>query len=500
MSKPAPAPESADTSPRAAKEAKLAALKAAGIEPYPHKYDRSHQAQELQDKYKDLASGTETQDAVAVAGRIMSVRNSGMFVDLQDASGKIQVFCHKDSMNAEELIMLDYLDIGDIIGARGTIRRTPRGELSVRAAQIVMLAKSLEPLPEKYHGLTDIEQRYRHRYVDLIMSDESRDRLRKRSHIVRLIRDYMDDSGALEVETPILHSIMGGASAKPFVTHYNVMESDFYLRVAPELFLKRLVVGGFADSVYEIGRSFRNEGLSIKHNPEFTSIEGYHAYKDYNDIMDLVEDLVRTVVTKVNGSAVVKYKDQEIDFGQKWRRVGMIDLIREATGVDFLDLKDAAAAHEAAKKIGVAVDPKAGWGGVVQAVFDEKIEHTLIQPTHVKDVPLEVSPLAKVHRTEPRLVERFESFVNGWEIINAFTELNDPAIQYQRFSMQVDAREAGDEEAHMLDDDYVHALEYGLPPTGGWGMGIDRLTMLLTDAGSIRDVICFPTLRPKKTD
>lgn len=493
---PAPVTDSNDI--RRAKETKLANLIAAGHEAYPHVFPRTHHAQWLQDHYKDLAAGTETQDQVAVAGRIMSMRNNGLFIDLQDASGKIQIFCHKDTMSTDMLTRLDHLDLGDVIGAFGTIRRTPRGELSVRATEIRMLAKSLQPMPEKYHGLNDIEQRYRQRYVDLIVNEESRTTLRTRSKIVSFIRRYMDDMGAIEVETPMLHSIMGGASAKPFVTKHNALDADFYLRVAPELFLKRLIVGGLADAVYEIGRNFRNEGLSIKHNPEFTSIEAYHAYKDYNDIMDLVEDLVQKLVIELHGTTKVKFGDREIDFASPWPRKGMVELVQEATGIDFLSFPDAASARDAAQKLKIHTDPKANWGQIVEAVFAEKVEHTLINPVHVKDLPLDISPLAKTHRANPRLVERFETYVNGWELANAFTELNDPAIQRERFEGQVAAREAGDEEAQMLDEDFITALEFGLPPTGGWAIGIDRLTMLLTNSQSIRDVIAFPTLRPKK--
>lgn len=483
--------------PRQSKRLKLEAMREAGLEPYPYTFDRTHMAKQLQDKYKDLESGVETGDKVAVAGRIMAIRNSGMFIDLHDPSGKIQVFCHKDFMSASEMEKLKFLDIGDIIGARGEIRRTPRGELSVKTNELVMLTKSLLPLPEKYHGLSDIEQRYRQRYLDLIMNEQSRETLRKRSKIVSFIRRYMEGKGALEVETPILHSIMGGASAKPFVTHHNALDSDFYLRVAPELFLKRLIVGGFADSVFEIGRSFRNEGISPRHNPEFTSIEGYHAYTDYNDMMDLVEDLITSTVQEVCGSLEVDYGDYKINFAKPWPRKSKAELVREETGVDFLSISDAAGAHEAAKKIGVHVDPKAKWGEVLEAIFEEKVEEKLIQPVHVTDFPLEISPLAKTHRSDPRLVERFETFINTWEIVNAFTELNDPDVQRERFNEQAKAREAGDEEAQMLDEDFVNALEYGMPPCGGWGMGIDRLAMLLTGSANIRDVICFPTLRPK---
>ncbi len=484
--------------PQEAKEAKLQGLIKAGINPYPHVYDRTHQAGELQDKYKDLDNGAETEDTVRVAGRIMAMRNNGMFIDLQDASGKIQVFCHKDSMSEEEIATLDYFDIGDIIGAEGTIRRTPRGELSIRTKKVTMLTKSLQPLPEKYHGLSDVEQRYRQRYLDLIMNDESRTTLRTRSKIVSFIRNYMDSMGAIEVETPVLQSIMGGASAKPFVTHHNALGEDFYLRIATELPLKRLIVGGLSDAVYEIGRIFRNEGISIKHNPEFTSIEAYHAFTDYNDIMDLIEDLVCQCVEHIHRSLVIPFEDKTIDFTRPWRRVSMIDAIKEQTGVDFLAFETAREALDAAFKLGVKADPKSNWGQIVEAMFDEKVEKMLVNPTHITDHPMDISPLAKVHRNNPRLVERFESFCNGWEIANAFTELNDPKIQRLRFEEQVAQREAGDEEAQMMDDDFVTALEYGLPPCGGWGMGIDRLAMLLTNSQNIREVIAFPTLKPVK--
>ncbi|HPF78211.1 MAG TPA: lysine--tRNA ligase [Alphaproteobacteria bacterium] len=486
------------TDPRQAKEHKLLELKKKGIEPYPPKFHRTHKAEEIQEKYAGLENGEETQDVVHVAGRIMAIRNNGMFIDLMDASGKVQIFCHKDSMDEEALANLKLYDIGDIIGAIGTMRRTPRGELSVRCTETIMLTKSLLPLPEKHHGLSDIEQRYRQRYLDLIMNEESRETLRMRSKIVSFIRQYMDGLGAIEVETPIFHSIMGGASAKPFTTHHNALDADFYLRVATELPLKRLIVGGLADAVYEIGRCFRNEGISIKHNPEFTSIEAYHSYMDFFDIMDLIEDMVQKAVTHIHGSTKVQFEDKEIDFAGPWQRKSMCDLVQEKTGIDFLAIETAAEAIEAAKSVGVHVDAKSNWGQVVAEVFDEKVEASLIQPIHVTDLPLDISPLAKVHRDNPRLVERFETFINGWEIANAFSELNDPKIQLERFEEQVNQREAGDEEAQMLDDDFVAALEVGLPPTGGWGLGIDRFVMLLTNSSNIRDVICFPTLKPKK--
>ena len=486
------------TNPREAREQKLAAMRERGIEPYPHSFNRSHQAQALQDKYAALENGVETEDKVAVAGRVMAMRNNGMFLDLMDASGKIQVFCHKDTLNADELSKLELYDIGDIVGAHGTIRRTPRGELSVRAASTEILCKSMLPLPEKYHGLTDVEQRYRQRYLDLIMNEESRETLRKRSKIVSFIRRHMESLGAIEVETPIFNAILGGANARPFTTHHNALDADFYLRIATELPLKRLIVGGLADAVFEIGRLFRNEGISIKHNPEFTTIEGYHSYMDYNDIMDLMENMVRQCCLEINGTTQIQMGDNVIDFGPKWARRSMIDLVKDATGIDFLSFDDEKSAREAAKKLGVHPAAFANWGDIVASVFDEKVEHTLIQPIHVTDTPMDISPLAKVHRSNPRLVERFESYVNGWELINAFSELNDPKIQMQRFEEQVAQKEKGNTETQMVDDDYVTALEYGLPPTGGFGMGIDRLAMLLTGSHNIRDVIAFPTLKPKK--
>lgn len=486
---------------RESKQIKLKALIDAGMEAYPHKFERKDMAGDVQDKYADLEDGGETEDLVTVAGRIYAMRNNGMFIDLRDTSGKIQIFCHKDRSPEDELKKLDFFDIGDIIGVTGKIRRTPRGELSISAQELTMLTKSLLPLPDKYHGVTDIELRYRQRYLDLIMNEDSRDVLRARSKIISYIRRYMEDMGALEVETPMLHGILGGASAKPFVTHHNALDADFYLRVAPELHLKRLIVGGLADAVFEINRCFRNEGISIKHNPEFTSIEGYHAYKDYFDIMDLIEELVCGIVQELHGSLKIKFGEEgsarEIDFTRPWKRASMVDLIKDKTGVDFLSFDSAREALDAATEIGMKVDPKSNWGQIVEAVFDEKVEDTLVNPTHVMDHPLDISPLAKTHRKNDRLVERFETFCNGWEIANAFTELNDPKIQRLRFEEQVAAREAGDEEAQMLDEDYVEALSYGLPPCGGWGMGLDRLTMILTNSSNIRDVICFPTLKPK---
>lgn len=486
------------TDPEQAKIHKRNSLENAGYPAYPHDFERTHLAAFLQENYHELESGAETEDQVAVAGRVMSIRNNGMFIDLRDTSGHIQIFCHKDSMPQEELDKLQFMDIGDIINSCGTIRRTPRGELSVRCTKINMLAKSTLPLPEKHHGLSDIEARYRQRYIDLIMNEDSLQVLRTRSRIISYIRHYMEEKiGAIEVETPILQPIMGGATAKPFVTHHNALDSNFYLRVATELHLKRLVIGGFADDVFEIGRIFRNEGVSVKHNPEFTSIEGYHAYTDYTDMMELIENIVCGLVEDIHGAKEVMFGDHVINFATPWKRLPMLEAIQQETGIDFLALQSAEEAQKVVSEKGLKIDPQLNWGQIVEETFSEFVEPKLIQPVHVTDFPMDISPLAKTHREDPRLVERFESYVNGWEIANAFTELNDPEVQRERFELQMSQREAGNEEAQMLDEDYITALRYGLPPTGGWGMGIDRLVMLMTNSPNIRDVICFPTLKPK---
>jgi lysyl-tRNA synthetase, class II len=434
---------------------------------------------------------------VRVAGRIRAMRNSGMFIDLHDASGKIQVFCHRDLLSPEGLAMVRLLDIGDLVGVEGVIRRTPRGELTVNASSITVLAKALRPLPEKYHGLADIELRYRQRYLDLIMNPQSRDTLRRRSRVVAAMRSYLTERGYIEVETPMLHTIPGGASAKPFVTHHNALDIDLYLRIAPELHLKRLLVGGLADKLFEINRCFRNEGLSPRHNPEFTTLELYEAYVDYTAMMQLTEELVTTVAAAVLGTLRVEYGGTEIDLSPPWPRRSMAELVHTATGVDFLAYESATVAREAAADLGAALTGRENWGQALEAAFAARVEDTLIQPIHVTGFPRDISPLAKADRNDPRLVERFETYIYGWEIANAFSELNDPEDQRDRFAAQMRARAAGDEEAQPLDEDYVTALEYGLPPCGGLGLGIDRLVMLLSDSPSIRDVIAFPTLRPR---
>jgi len=487
----------ADDPLRAVRLAKLDGLKALGIDPYPYAFARTDEAGELERRHAGLAAGAETPERVRVAGRIRAIRNSGMFIDLHDASGKIQVFCHRDFLDPDGLAAVRLLDIGDVIGVEGLVRRTPRGELTVNAGAVTILAKTLRPLPEKYHGLADVELRYRQRYLDLIMNAESRDTLRRRSQIVAALRRHLVERGYLEVETPMLHAIPGGASAKPFVTHHNALDIDLYLRIAPELHLKRLVVGGLADKVFEINRCFRNEGLSPRHNPEFTLLELYEAYVDYTAMMRLAEELITGAAESVLGGLRVGYGGTEIDLSAPWPRRGMAELVETATGTDFLALDNAEDARRAASALGVPLAGNENWGQAIEAVFAARVEDTLIAPIHVTGFPRDISPLAKADRTDPRLAERFETYIYGWEVANAFSELTDPQDQRARFEAQMQAREAGDEEAQPLDEDYITALEYGLPPCGGLGIGIDRLVMLLTDSPSIRDVIGFPTLRPR---
>lgn len=477
--------------------ANLESWKEAGKEPYANKVKVTHHAGELQDKYADIEAGHETGDEVTVAGRIMSVRNNGMFIDLQDHTGKIQIFSHKQSLSPDYMETLKLYDLGDIITVTGKVRRTPRDELTINSEHIQLLSKSLQPLPEKHHGMTDVELRYRKRHIDLSDNEISRDVFIKRSKIITAIRQTMLDEDFLEVETPMMHPIPGGAVAKPFITHHNALDQDLYLRIAPELYLKRLIVGGISDKIFEIGRCFRNEGLSPKHNPEFTSIEVYQAHADYEDMMDLTEKTVQAAVRAVHdGSTKVTFKEQEIDFGGNWPRKSMTELVKDKTGVDFLEITDASEAIKKGRALGLDVPDGSNWGQVVAIAFDEKVESTLIQPIHVTDLPLDISPLAKAKPDNPLLTERFESFVNGWEIANAFSELNDPFDQYRRFKAQSEQKDAGDDEAHHFDEDFIETLEFGMPPTGGLGIGLDRLVMLLTDSHNIRDVIAFPTMRP----
>ena len=477
---------------------KVKALRQEGTEPYAYSWKVSHELAALQKKYEALPVETVTQDQVSVAGRIMAIRNSGMFIVLQDSSAQIQIFSHKNMLSDTQLHSIKELDLGDWIGVTGVIRRTPRGELTINAHDVTLLSKALQTLPDKYHGLTDVETRYRQRYLDLIVNKESRDRLKLRSQALFVLRELLAEKGFLEVETPMLHTIAGGAAAKPFTTHHNALDLAMYLRIAPELHLKRLIIGGLSEKVFEINRCFRNEGLSPRHNPEFTTLELYQAFADYQDMMDITEFLVSQLALKLTGGDSVVYGDKTLHFEAGWRRASMADLVKEATGIDFMTLATDADARKSVAAFGLAVAETETWGTLLARVFEEKVEETLIQPTHVTEFPLDISPLAKRHRKDNRLTERFETYVNGWEIANAFSELTDPIDQHQRFLTQVENKSAGDEEAHPMDDDFIKALEYGMPPTGGLGIGFDRLIMLLTNAKSIRDVIAFPTMKPIK--
>lgn len=462
------------------------------------KFDVTARAAELQEKYKDLPDGEKTEDTVSVAGRIMAIRNDGMFIVLQDPSASIQIFHYLKELPDDTKARLKRLDLGDIIGVTGIVRRTPRGELTINGSEFMLLTKCLDPLPEKYHGMTDPETRVRERHKDISANEDVRKRLLARSRIIHAIRDVFDERGFIEVDTPSLHPIAGGAEAKPFVTHHNTLDMELFLRIAPELYLKRLIISGLAERVYEIGKNFRNEGISPKHNPEFTMVECYQAYADYADMIDLLEDIVTKAVarTSPDGGLKVSFGDKEIDFTAPWPRKTMAALVHEKTGIDFLAFEDAASAIKAARGLGLDIADDLNWGQVLAEVFEEKVEDTLIQPIHVVGIPTDISPLAKPSPDNPRVADRFESFVNGWEIANAFSELNDPFIQSENFAEQMRRRAAGDEEAALPDESYVLALEYGLPPTGGMGIGVDRLTMLLTNAQHIREVIAFPTVRP----
>ena len=473
---------------------KLDKLREEGKDPYKiTKFNRTHTSKEIKDNYDEL----EGKD-VTIAGRIMAKRIMGKasFCHIQDSEGKIQSYVSINELGEESYKAFKEDDIGDIIGITGFVFKTRTGEISIHAKEVTLLSKSLRPLPEKFHGLKDTDLRYRQRYVDLIVNPEVKDTFIKRTEILKEMRRILDEKKYTEVETPILNTIPGGAAARPFITHHNSLDIDMYLRIATELYLKRLIVGGF-DRVYEIGRIFRNEGMDIKHNPEFTTIELYQAYANLDDMMNLTEELVSKIAEKVLGTTKITYQGQEIDLTPSWKRVTMIDAIKEVTGVDFNTISTDEEAQEAAKKAGVPVDPiKTTRGDIIAAFFDEKVEETLIQPTFIYEYPIENSPLAKKLENDERMTQRFELFIGGREYANAFSELNDPIDQYERFLAQVKQREAGDDEANMMDTDFVTALEYGMPPTGGMGMGIDRLVMLLTDEASIRDVLLFPTMKP----
>ena len=473
---------------------KLAALRAEGRDPFQQtRFDVSHHAQDIKDHFDEL-EGTE----VTVGGRLMSKRGMGKvsFCDLQDKSGRIQIYARKDEMDEEEYNRFKKYDIGDIVGVRGEVFRTQRGEMSVRAKEITLLSKSLRPLPEKFHGLQDKELRYRQRYVDLIVNPESKRNFEIRSKFVAFLRRYLDGLGFMEVETPVLSPIAGGANARPFITHHNTLDIDMYMRIATELHLKRLIVGGL-ERVYEVGRIFRNEGMDTKHNPEFTTCELYQAFTNLDGMMDILEGILAGAAKEILGTYRLQWLGHDIDLTPSWKRVTMADAVKEVTGADFMAIEgDNDAAVALAKSVGVDMDGvDKTWGNALYETFDQKVEETLIQPTFITMYPVEVSPLAKRSPSDPHLTERYEMFVCGCEMGNAFTELNDPMDQYERFKAQVEKRANGDDEAEMMDEDYVMALEYGLPPTGGLGFGIDRCAMMLCGTDSIRDVILFPTMK-----
>ncbi|MFR9087058.1 MAG: lysine--tRNA ligase [Oscillospiraceae bacterium] len=474
---------------------KLAALQEAGMNPFEiTRYDVTHHAQEVKDQFDQLEGQT-----VSLAGRLMSKRGMGKvsFCDLKDKSGRIQIYARKDEMDEEAYDRFRKYDIGDIVGVKGDVFRTQKGEMSIRAHEITLLSKSLQPLPEKFHGLTDKELRYRQRYVDLIMNPESQRNFEIRSKFVAYLRRYLDNMGFMEVETPVLSPIAGGANARPFITHHNAQDIDMYMRIATELHLKRLIVGGL-ERVYEVGRIFRNEGMDTKHNPEFTTCELYQAYTNLDGMMDILEGILTGAAKEILGTYHIQWLGHDVDLTPSWKRITMADAVQNVTGADFMAIEgDDDAAVELAKSVGVDMEGVARkWGNALYETFDQKVEETLIQPTFITMYPVEVSPLAKRSPEDPHLTERYEMFVCGCEMGNAFSELNDPIDQYQRFKAQAEKRANGDEEADMMDEDFVLALEYGMPPTGGLGFGIDRCAMMLCGTDSIRDVILFPTMKP----
>ncbi|MEI6603157.1 MAG: lysine--tRNA ligase [Clostridia bacterium] len=479
---------------RQIRRAKLASLQAEGNNPFAQvKFEMTHSTAEILEQFETLEGQT-----VSIAGRIMSMRDMGKasFCHLQDREGQLQLYVKIDEIGELEYENFKKLDLGDIIGIAGEVFRTRRGEISVKVAHYILLAKSLQPLPEKFHGLKDMDIRYRQRYLDMIVNPEVKNNFIIRSKIIKAIRKFMDDRGFLEVETPLLNTKQGGAAAKPFTTHHNALDLDLFMRIAPELYLKRLIVGGL-ERVYEMGKNFRNEGISIKHNPEFTMMEVYQAYTDYQGMMELTETLISTVAQEVLGTTKVMYQGVEIELAPPWARISMNDAVKQYAGIDFSTFDSNEAALDAVKAKGVKVEGKPSKGELLNILFEEFAEDHLIQPTFVYDYPVEVSPLAKRRADNPDMTERFEVFTVIGEMGNAFSELNDPIDQMGRFAEQVKKREAGDDEAAEMDEDYIDALEIGLPPTGGLGIGIDRLVMLLTDSYSIRDVILFPTMKPK---
>ncbi|MFQ6617270.1 MAG: lysine--tRNA ligase [Fidelibacterota bacterium] len=485
---------------------KLKEIRGMGLNPFPYKFNRTHSNLQIKKDFHDLKEGHVP---VSVAGRITSIRIMGRasFANIQDSSDKIQIYIKSDDVGEQLYNLFKLLDIGDIIGVKGTVFQTRTGEITVKADRLVLLSKNLRPLPvvkekmesgEKvvYDQFSDVEQRYRQRYVDLIVNSETREIFVKRSRIISRLRKFLDDRGFLEVETPILQPVYGGATARPFVTHHNTLDMDLYLRIANELYLKRLIIGGY-ERVYEFSKDFRNEGMDRLHNPEFTMLELYAAYWDYNDLMDFVEEMIGALVKDINGSVRVSYQGHEIDFSSPWPRIEFFEILERTLGYDISE-KSEDELRSIAGGLGVKIDLSFGRGKIIDKIFSEKVEPALIQPTFIKDYPLEISPLAKRHRNNPTLAERFEPFIAGSEIGNAFSELNDPLDQRERFAMQAELRKKGDDEALVMDEDFLMALEYGMPPTAGLGVGIDRLVMILTDSSSIRDVIFFPQMRPRE--
>ena len=474
---------------------KLAELQEAGNDPFAiTKYTVTHHSTEIKDNFDTLE-----EQPVSVAGRLMSKRGMGkvVFADLQDGEGRIQLFVKIDEVGEDVLAAFKKYDIGDIVGVDGVVFRTKMGEISIRAKSITLLSKSLRPLPEKFHGLTDLETRYRQRYVDLMVNPEVKRNFIIRSKFIQFMRKYLDNMNYIEVETPVLNTIAGGAAARPFITHHNTLDIDMYMRIATELPLKRLIVGGM-ERVYEIGRIFRNEGMDPKHNPEFTTVELYQSYADFHDMMDIAEGIISGAAKEILGTYEVEWMGEKIDLTPGWRRLSMVDAVKEYAGIDFNAITDDAEAVAAVEAIGVELADAAErtWGNALYACFDQRVEEKLIQPTFITMYPVEVSPLTKRSPEDPRLTERFELFVCHSELANAYSELNDPIDQRQRFQKQVEQRERGDDETEMMDEDFLTALEYGMPPTGGMGMGIDRCVMLLTGNETIREVILFPTMKP----
>ncbi|MFS0638460.1 lysine--tRNA ligase [Mesobacillus foraminis] len=477
---------------------KMNALREKGLDPFGKRFERTHDTEQLVREFGELEKEElEAKNVVVkIAGRIMTKRGKGKagFAHVKDLTGQLQIYVRQDAVGEEQYGVFNESDLGDLVGVEGTLFKTKVGELSVKVSDFVFLTKALRPLPDKFHGLKDVEQRYRQRYLDLITSDESKETFINRSRIIQSMRRYLDDHGYLEVETPMMHSIAGGASARPFITHHNALDMTLYMRIAIELHLKRLIVGGL-EKVYEIGRVFRNEGVSTRHNPEFTMIELYEAYADYRDIMSLTENLIAHIAQEVLGTTTVQYGDYEVDLKPEWKRLHMVDAIKEYTGVDFWREMSTEEAQKLAKEHGVEITNHMQYGHIVNEFFEQKVEEKLIQPTFIYGHPVEISPLAKKNDEDSRFTDRFELFIVAREHANAFTELNDPIDQRERFEAQLKEKEQGNDEAHEMDEDFIEALEYGMPPTGGLGIGIDRLVMLLTNSPSIRDVLLFPLMR-----